>query len=288
MKTGGDQADGLRMLHGLGVAPAAAPRSTPGWRRWLAAAALLALGLGVFAWRQPLLQSIPKPASLASKVDVAAATPIPPIAAVEPAPEASAAPSAMIEPGVAASAAADAAATTTAVPAPAPVLPPPGAAPRPELQSKPRGAQRSPAHAARPAHEAGPAHAARQSHAARQAAAAAPAAGSRKPAAPVPSVPEPGRDPDVDLVAALMAHVGGGPAQAPAHPGGTASGAPQPAVGARAVTRAAVDQRVQRCKASHPDDREASRACRRRVCEGLWGRFPACPVRLMPRAATTA
>ncbi len=263
------------MLHGLGVAPKASSRSTPSWRRWMVAAGLLALGLLAFAWRQPLLQSIPKPPSLASKVgggEVATATPRAPVA-----PAASAAAPAMVEHAAAAvieSPAAWPASQAQQIPvrpAPAPVPAMPAStaltAPAPAVvaRSEPRPplVQRSPALAVRPAPPASP-----------------------PPAARAPTPPAAGRDPDVDLVAALMAHVAGGPA--PASKGSAAASPPKPMAAAPAVTQGTIDHRVQRCKASHPDDREASRACRRRVCEGYWGRYPACPVRLMPRAATTA
>lgn len=155
---------------------------------------------------------------------------------------------------------------------------------------------------------------------------APPARAAAKPARPaeVPArkgadgVPERGQDPDVDLVAAVMAHIAPRPAAAttasPAVAGARPPAATQPSMRAQAqvkasqpatrlaarapaaaqasgrsapATRLTLDQRVQQCKAQFPD-KEDSRACRRRVCEAHWGRHAACPVRLMARPATTA
>jgi hypothetical protein len=139
-------------------------------------------------------------------------------------------------------------------------------------------------------------------------------------------LPAKGQDPDVDLVAALMAHIAPAPgdvaarqgtlpvaptaarsqasaqatthARAPApqarqrsqsspHQAARAPSTAQAAARAVPSTRPSLDQRVQHCKARYPD-KEDSRACRRRVCEDHWGRHAACPVRLMARPATTA
>jgi hypothetical protein len=92
---------------------------------------------------------------------------------------------------------------------------------------------------------------------------------------PAPRVAGQRRDPDVDLLAALMAHVAV-PASSPQKPashrtvrGGEAGGR----------EHLSIAQLVQRCEAM-----QGSKAveCRRRLCEGYWGKAQACPA---PRRA---
>ena len=78
----------------------------------------------------------------------------------------------------------------------------------------------------------------------------------------------PARDPDADLVAAIMARM---------EPVGAASNAP---AGDRAGTIASL---VGDCNAMR--DSDSALACRRRICEGYWGKAQACPRSMSPAAS---
>lgn len=272
-KHGSAEAAPLRMLDGLGVAQVPEVRSSLRGRVGWAVALLVAGGFLGHAWWQPVLQSIPSLPSLASQTQgadqaalsgastVARAAASASAALIERAPMfPPPAPPDDVAPPAAPSGVASAAVSATRV-ARMPEQPTVPAARRvkdPPAQPAPR----------RPSQQV---------------------AGGRDAPAPASAARATGSpDPDVDLVAALMAHVA-----APARPADANAGGPgMPALRAQATppgapVRGTLDQRVQRCKARHPNDLEASRACRRRVCDGQWGRHAACPTRLMPRPATT-
>ena len=76
-----------------------------------------------------------------------------------------------------------------------------------------------------------------------------------------------GKDPDIVLLSALLAHVSR-----------DAQGAPR----ARQADLT-IAQVVQRCEARGGTDSAEARDCRRRICEGYWGKAQACPARLAPK-----
>lgn len=103
----------------------------------------------------------------------------------------------------------------------------------------------------------------------------APGSGPKKRATPqrdrtAKRDPSAGDDADVDLLAALMAHVSGNQA--------TAAGRPVARV---RVSHAAptIAELVKGCSAMAAT---AARHCRQRICEGYWGKAEACPVNARP------
>jgi hypothetical protein len=96
-----------------------------------------------------------------------------------------------------------------------------------------------------------------------RAAAAAPAvAHSAEPGAAAAT-----KDADIVLLSALLAHVSR-----------DAQGAP---MGSQA--QLTIAQIVQRCEARGGKDTAETRECRRRICDGYWGKAQACPARLAPK-----
>ena len=76
-----------------------------------------------------------------------------------------------------------------------------------------------------------------------------------------------GKDPDIVLLSALLAHVSR-----------DAQGAPR-----ASQADLTIAQVVQRCEARGGTDSPEARDCRRRICEGYWGKAQACPARLAPK-----
>jgi hypothetical protein len=142
----------------------------------------------------------------------------------------------------------DAAPVTTVAPAPAPLAVP---ASRPAAPAKVAKSHREPAAATRGPRTGG----------------TAAAAGARE------------ADPDAELVAAIMARL----EVRRSGDGELARPAVAPAAGERGVSIAAL---VRDCNAL-PDSASAL-ACRRRICEGYWGKAQACPKTLAPGAAARA
>lgn len=90
---------------------------------------------------------------------------------------------------------------------------------------------------------------------------------ARRPAASEPATLVASREADVDLLAALLAHVARDDAEA---------------LGAN--EQVTIAQIVRRCEMRGVKDGAAeSRECRRRICDGYWGKAEACPARLAPR-----
>lgn len=91
------------------------------------------------------------------------------------------------------------------------------------------------------------------------------------------------KDPDVDLLAALMAHVattgaqngGAGAQKVSVVSSGTSSREP-----AKSLDEPTIATLVKRCESLGPEE---SRECRRRICDGYWGKAQACPSKLAPR-----
>jgi hypothetical protein len=83
-----------------------------------------------------------------------------------------------------------------------------------------------------------------------------------------PARPAPQRDPDVELLAAMMQHIepGQAPAAATTDPA-TADSGPG--------TTTTIAQLVKRC--STLADRSQRQACQERICDGYWGKAQACP-----------
>jgi hypothetical protein len=77
-----------------------------------------------------------------------------------------------------------------------------------------------------------------------------------------PKTPTGGRDPDVDLLAALMAHVGNSDAK------GAARNAN--------LDDTSIAKLVKRCESMNGDE---AMQCQKRICDGYWGKAQACPVR---------
>lgn len=75
------------------------------------------------------------------------------------------------------------------------------------------------------------------------------------------------KDADIVLLSALLAHVSR-----------DAQGAPK---GSQA--QLTIAQIVQRCEARGGKDTPETRECRRRICDGYWGKAQACPARLAPK-----
>jgi hypothetical protein len=123
-----------------------------------------------------------------------------------------------------------------------------------------------------------------------------PAAPERRPTGEAPALARDAADPDVDLVAALMAHVA-----RPASAQGTASPWVAPTARAAAAPRPLTTQ-LQHCRSRHARDAQAAKACRRRACEAAGaqaqaacgkpaprpGAMPATTVRSAPAAAGAA
>ena len=95
--------------------------------------------------------------------------------------------------------------------------------------------------------------------------AAAPGASASGPADA--SNGSPNRDADIALLTALLAHVS---RDSPARPLGT-------------QTQSTIAQIVQRCETRGGKDTKEARECRRRICDGYWGKAEACPARLAPK-----
>lgn len=91
------------------------------------------------------------------------------------------------------------------------------------------------------------------------------------------------KDPDVDLLAALMAHVattgaqngGTGAQTVSVVSSGTSSREP-----AKSLDEPTIATLVKRCESLGAEE---SRECRRRICDGYWGKAQACPSKLAPR-----
>jgi hypothetical protein len=84
----------------------------------------------------------------------------------------------------------------------------------------------------------------------------------------------PGKDPDVDLLAALMTHLSGS--------GSTAQGSAAPREAQnKAVDEPTIAKLVQRCQAMGGEE---GRQCQRRICDGYWGKAQACPAKLASRS----
>jgi hypothetical protein len=77
----------------------------------------------------------------------------------------------------------------------------------------------------------------------------------------------PNKDADIALLSALLAHVS---SDGPVRPLG-------------AQTQLTIAQIVQRCEARDGKDSKEARDCRRRICDGYWGKAQACPARLAPK-----
>ena len=75
------------------------------------------------------------------------------------------------------------------------------------------------------------------------------------------------KDADILLLSALLAHVSR-----------DAQGAP---TGSQA--QQTIAQIVQRCEARGSKDSAESSECRRRICDGYWGKAQACPANLAPK-----
>ena len=75
------------------------------------------------------------------------------------------------------------------------------------------------------------------------------------------------KDADIVLLSALLAHVSR-----------DAQGAPKDS-----QVQLTIAQIVQRCEARGGKDTPESRECRRRICDGYWGKAQACPARLAPK-----
>lgn len=84
----------------------------------------------------------------------------------------------------------------------------------------------------------------------------------------------PSRDPDAELVAAIMARL-----ESPKAP--TGGRATPPAASDRSSTIASL---VRDCNAMA--DTASARACRQRICEGYWGKAQACPKSMAPAATS--
>ena len=103
-----------------------------------------------------------------------------------------------------------------------------------------------------------------------QAVAAAHKPGAREATRPAAAV----KDPDVDLLAALMAHLSA--------TGSVAQGAAAPReVQSKPVDEPTIAKLVQRCRGMGGDE---GRQCQRRICEGSWGKAHACPGKLAARS----
>ena len=287
------------MLDGLGVASKVKPRK---WR-WIWLLPVFWVGLATLAWREHVAPSIPSLAPLVSKVRAADPPNVAPTragsgsaAASVARTESNMAPATAAVIGATAPVAPIGAAATTA-PAVAPDAKPatPASASAPGAPTSASAPATAPVPAAVPAPAVAPA-AASEPPLEVLDLVSAPAARPTAPRQrPLPAVKRVARaesrrapttrsvrqsDPDVDLIASLMASLPTPPPADGAAPRKRAvSTASRPA-------RLTLDQRVQRCKAQYAD-KKGSRACRRRVCVSHWGRHAACPIRLMGRAATT-
>jgi len=85
------------------------------------------------------------------------------------------------------------------------------------------------------------------------------------------------KDPDVDLLAALMTHLSSS--------GSAAPGAAAPRAPNKPVDEPTIAKLVQRCQAMGGDE---GRQCQRRICDGYWGKAQACPARLAAKASSTS
>ena len=85
-------------------------------------------------------------------------------------------------------------------------------------------------------------------------------------------------DSDVELIAAVIRHVDGGQLGAPAA-GRTATSK----AGREAEGDASIASLVARCKSQGGAE---ALACRRRICDGYWGKAEACPAHLAPASST--
>lgn len=287
------------MLDGLGVASAAKPRSTLRQRwRWGPAVLLVAGLVGLACW-QATDSSIPSLASLASKVggsetpgaQVAATAGTPVLRAPSPASQVlqrqaarievqeQPGPGAAVGPATAPQSAGDVPESTSgSAPADPPAAAPaPEAAPVPSVATSPGPAAAASSNGRRPVARRAPP--STSEPAAARVAAAAP--GALSPSRT--TTREAGADPDVDLVAALMAHA--------ARPAAVAAAAPA-AAAPPAAPATPMAERLRRCATRHAHDAQAARACRRRACEALGRSHPACPPRPAPtttlRSATAA
>lgn len=77
-----------------------------------------------------------------------------------------------------------------------------------------------------------------------------------------------GRDPDVDLLAALMAHAAG---RSGANPTASSREAP------KSIDEPSIAKLVKRCENLNGED---ALQCQRRMCDGYWGKAQACPARV--------
>lgn len=79
--------------------------------------------------------------------------------------------------------------------------------------------------------------------------------------------PGSGKDADILLLSALLAHVSRDPQGAPAN----------------SQAQQTIAQIVQRCEARGGKDTAETIECRRRICDGYWGKAQACPANLAPK-----
>ena len=275
-------ADNLRMLVEL-ESSALSMNGESAWHApsWIAALVLVAAAAGGAWWwgQQPAAPSLPATeASPARLIATAPATPtaLPtpiaaPASAVADAPVAriEAVPESRAAQPVPSQSTAAVVATKPSEPAAAPAqfAEKPGVNAQPETSTK-RSAKPSTKAAAAPKHapthsaaattEAGP-----RPHS--TAAAAAPAISAS--GTDTASSGSPNRDADIALLTALLAHVS---RDSPARPLGT-------------QTQSTIAQIVQRCETRGGKDTKEARDCRRRICDGYWGKAEACPARLAPK-----
>jgi len=225
-------------------------RSRPRWP-WIAAGGLLLAGLAAAGWHAANRAS-GKPIAPVS-MTAALPNPAPAAPATEPSPTPPTA--ARVEVMEPATTAASSAPAGPAVVMPrAPIAAPASAA------SAALPTQRVAA-ATRPPSPVKPARAATKSHRDKRASPARAQASSRQ------AQEQARRDADAELLAALMAHVSP-PRQAHHAPARHAAAGP--------VDKAAIAKQVLRCDTLA---RDASRRCRRHVCEGAEGKLKACPAR---------
>ncbi len=249
---------------------AAAPVKRRHWS-WLMSAALAVAAIGCVAWLMPVGAppaavassiadgSTPPPPSWPEAVAASAST-IVPVLSVEEAPALAARESARIETVASSEAAASAATDHPFVKLNDSAVPVQAVAALPAAHAA--------APVSRPADSAA-------SIAESRVVAKAPGSGPKKRATPQRErtakrdSPASG-DADVDLLAALMAHVSGNEAMA----------AGRPAARTRVAHSApTIAELVKSCSAMTAT---AARHCRQRICEGYWGKAEACPVKARP------
>jgi cytoskeletal protein RodZ len=256
--------DNLRMLAEL--ESSARPMERSGSRlstAWIAALALLLAGAGAWWFSQqgtattperPITRAVATAPVSAAVTEAPKAAP--PASAASSAAEATARIEAMLEPAAASPAVAAAAAKASEPAAAPPRVAQASAAAAP---AKPRPTRLAAAPAKRAASGAGTP--TRSAAASTRTAAAA----TRGAAAPATAADRGNnRDADIVLLSALLAHV-------------SREGQAGPLASSDQST---IAQIVQRCEARGGEE---SRQCRRRICEGYWGKAQACPASLAPK-----